>query len=214
MRGPHKAFCETLQEHTARGWGLVENGYVLQGDQGYMHVASSYASSVTGASAYDDVLAASAAAAEARSPPADRHRTQLEDALTHLGTLNGGCGGGGGTQAHLSLFGNGASPTAPVTPTAGSPPEHAPRPASGGWRPMDADAERESRVAAIRAEFRAVAQSVGAPPFRGSYALHGLRTSAPYAPSTAEHCCLPSHPLPCVCLFSPALQNMTCSCDW
>ena len=32
---------------------------------------------------------------------------------------------------------------------------------SGGWRPMDPDAERDSRVAAIRAEFRAVAQSVG-----------------------------------------------------
>jgi len=135
---------------------------VLQGDQGYVHVASSYASSITGASAYEDVLAASAAAAEARSPPADRHRTQLEDALTHLGTLNGG-GNGGGTQAHRCLFGNGASRAAPVTPAAGSPPEHAPRPASGGWRPMDADAERESRVAAIRAEFRAVAQSVGAP---------------------------------------------------
>ena len=164
---------------------------MLQGDQGYMHVASSYASSVTGASAYDDVLAA-AAATEARSPPADRQRTQLEDALTHLGTLNGG-GGGGGTQAHRSLFGNGASPTAPVTPTEGSPPEHAPRPASGGWRPMDADAERESRVAAIRAEFRAVAQSVGASLFCDLRVLHALGSGILCfgTTHTAEHGCLP-----------------------
>ena len=121
------------------------------------HVASSYASSVTGASAYDDALAA-VAAAEARSPSTDRHRTPLQDALAHLGTAEGG----GGMQQGRALFGEAASPTALPSVATGSPPEHAPRPASGGWRPMDAEAERESRVAAIRAEFRAVAQSVGA----------------------------------------------------
>ena len=36
--------------------------------------------------------------------------------------------------------------------------------AAQGWRPMDLEAERESRVAAIRAEFRAVAQSAGTAP--------------------------------------------------
>ncbi len=58
-----------------------------QGDQGYGHpIASSYASSVTGASAFDDALAA-AAAAEARSPVMDRQRSQLDEALAHMGTV-------------------------------------------------------------------------------------------------------------------------------
>ena len=143
----------------------------LQGDQGYMHhVASSYASSMTGASAFDDALAA-AAAAELRSPPpTDRQRTQMEEALAQLGTAEGG---GGGTQQGRASFVGATSPSTSPAYTSGSPPDHAPRPASGGWRPMDADAERESRVAAIRAEFRAVAQSVGAS-LPDSGALHAL----------------------------------------
>ena len=41
---------------------------------------------MTGASAFDDAMAA-AAAAEVRSPLMDRQRTQLDEALAHMGNV-------------------------------------------------------------------------------------------------------------------------------